>query len=566
MISFMGRACLFFSICLFAYTDSAQTAPPVKQHPIPRLEQKDGRYALLVDNAPYLMLGAQSNNSSNWPATLPDVWPAIEYLHANTLEIPIYWEQFEPKPGQFDYSEVDLLLTQARQRQVHLVLLWFGTWKNGSQHYMPEWMKLDTKRYFHVMNKEGVYVDSPSPFATASLNEDKKAFAAFMKHLKDADSERTVLMVQVENETGTWGTTRDYSPEANKLFNGPVPPEVLKAMGKTSVTRGANWETAFGPEAEVYFHAWAIAKYVGQVAAAGKAIYPLPMYVNASLHDPLKPEVPVDYESGGPTDNVIPIWKAEAPAIDIESPDIYLSGTNQYLKTLDAYHRPDNPLFIPETMGSTRAARFFFSALGLQVIGYSPFGLDYTRRGFPMASEPNSQNVFLDPTAQNYALIVPMMRDIAKLNYEGKLQATAEPDDEAPQILHFGDWDAVVSYKFRHWPTENVTPKREPLGRALVAELAPNKFLVTGIDCNVDFRPAGTPEQQKAGNVVFRPEQPTSAKIDGKWIHRQFLGVEEGQYVNGIFKFERILNGDQTDYGLPFTAAPEVLHVSLSTY
>jgi hypothetical protein len=74
----------------------------LKEHPIPRLVKSDGRYALLVDGAPYLMLGAQANNSSDWPATLPKVWSAIEFLHANTLEIPIYWEQFEPKQGQFD--------------------------------------------------------------------------------------------------------------------------------------------------------------------------------------------------------------------------------------------------------------------------------------------------------------------------------------------------------------------------------------------------------------------------------------------------------------------------------
>ena len=71
----------------------------VKERPIPRLVKKDGRYALMVDGAPYLMLGAQAHNSSAWPAMLPKVWPAIEYLHANTLEIPVYWEQFEATPG-----------------------------------------------------------------------------------------------------------------------------------------------------------------------------------------------------------------------------------------------------------------------------------------------------------------------------------------------------------------------------------------------------------------------------------------------------------------------------------
>ena len=114
-----------------------------KERPIPQIVKKDGRYALMVDGAPYLMLGAQAHNSSGWPGMLPKVWPAIQALHANTLEIPIYWEQFEPKPGQFDYSVIDAIVTQAREHHVRLDLLWFGTWKNGSQHYMPEWMKAD---------------------------------------------------------------------------------------------------------------------------------------------------------------------------------------------------------------------------------------------------------------------------------------------------------------------------------------------------------------------------------------------------------------------------------------
>ena len=69
-----------------------------KEAPIPQLVKQDGRFALLVDGAPFLILGAQCHNSSAWPVLLPKVWPAIDYLHANTLEIPVYWEQFEPEP------------------------------------------------------------------------------------------------------------------------------------------------------------------------------------------------------------------------------------------------------------------------------------------------------------------------------------------------------------------------------------------------------------------------------------------------------------------------------------
>ncbi len=271
-------------------------------------------------------------------------------------------------------------------------------------------------------------------------------------------------------------------------------------MDKTAGTP-ANWQEAFGAEAEVNFHAWAVARYVGQVAAAGKAVYPLPLYVNAALRDPLKPEVPVNYESGGPTDNVLPIWKAAAPAIDVLAPDIYLLDTARYLKVMELYHRPDNALFIPETGGGTpHAARFLFSALGLQAIGYSPFGLDYTRTRPAQNGGGDAKDAFLEPTAQNYRLIGPMMRDVARLNFEGKLQAVAEVEGKPTQTLHFGDWDAVVSYGAAGRAPAKGNP--EPIGRALVAQLKDNQFLVAGYYCRVDFRPAGTEQQRKSQQIV----------------------------------------------------------------
>jgi len=518
-----------------------------KEHPIPQVIKKDGRYALMVDGAPFLMLGAQAHNSSGWPRMLPKVWPAIEYLHANTLEIPIYWEQFEPRPQQFDYSVIDTIITQAREHHVRLNLLWFGTWKNGSQHYMPEWMKADPARYFHLIDKNGRTADSPSPFCTASQELDIRAFAAFMRHLKAFDPQHTVIIVQVENESGTWGSVRDYSPAAQKLFEAPVPADVLKAMGHT-LGASVNWQEAFGAEAEVNFHAWAVAMYVGKVAAAGKAVYPLQLYANAALRDPIKPGAPGSYEAGGPTDNVIPIWKVAAPAIDIVSPDIYMNDPAAYLKTLELYHRDDNVLFVPETSGSAAVARFFFSALGLQAIGFSPFGLDYsTTPSVPPstpaaapAGGPAPQDQFA-PTAQNYCLIAPMMRDIARLNFEGKLQAVAEEKGTPSQTLHFGAWDAVVSYgagRNNRAPLGNA----EPTGRALIAQLADNKFLAAGYFCRVDFRPAAADKR------------------------RQFLRAEEGNYENGVFQFIRILNGDETDNGLNLRAEPIALRVSLGVY
>ncbi len=499
---------------------------------LPKIVHRDGRYALFVDGAPFLILGAQVNNSSAWPAMLPQVWPAMEALHVNTVEMPVYWEQFEPAEGHFDSSVVDTLLSGAREHNLHLILLWFGTWKNGSSHYMPEWMKLQPDKYPHILDAKGQPVDSPSPCSEATLQADTRAFTAFMRHLKEADPQRTVLMVQVENETGTWGAVRDYSPAAQKLFDGAAPRELVTALHKSAGT----WSQVFGDDADEIFHAWSVAHYVGQVAAAGKAIYPLPLYTNAALRDPVNPGRPPRYESGGPTDNVLDIWKVAAPGLDLLAPDIYIGETEKVLKVLDLYHRPDNPLFVPEIAGSPEYARYFFAVLGHEGIGFSPFGLDFTAG--------KNENV-IDAFAINYELVGPMQREIARLNFEGKLQAVVEEKGKPSESLPFGPWKATVSYglpTFGYGKAPVGNP--EPIGRALIAQLGPNEFLVTGLHCRIDFAVS----------------DPASTK------KRQFLKVAQGTYQDGKFIQMRILNGDQTDYGLNFSSAPQVLQVSLATY
>jgi beta-galactosidase GanA len=122
---------------------------------LPRIAQKNGRYALMVDGAPFLMLGGQAHNSSNYPGALPKVWSAIEDAHANTLEIPVAWEQIEPQEGRFDFSYVDTLVKEARQHKKRLVLLWFGTWKNTNPAYTPGWVKFDNARFPRMVDKDG---------------------------------------------------------------------------------------------------------------------------------------------------------------------------------------------------------------------------------------------------------------------------------------------------------------------------------------------------------------------------------------------------------------------------
>lgn len=505
---------------------------------MPKIVERDGRWALMVDGAPYLILGTQVNNSSAWAATMPEVWPTVEKIGINTLEAPIYWEQFEPEPGKYDPSAVKMLLTQAREHHVHLVLLWFGLYKNGSGHYTPEWIKRDEARVPHEMTKDGGRVDSLAPYTKVGLDGDRAAFVALMRVLKENDPQHTVLMVQVENEAGTYGTVRDHSPESNRMFAGQVPEELVRAMRKQPGT----WSEVFGKDADESFQTWGIAHYINQVAEAGKAVYPLPMYCNVATRSPIHPS-PGSWPSGSATDAMLPIWKAAAPAIDALAPDLYTPGYEIYTKTLDVYHRPDNAMLVPETGNTPDYARYIFEVLGRQGIGFSVFGMDAT--GYlnaPLGADKIDDGT-LTPFEQVYRIFGPMDRVVAKLNFEGKLQATSEDPAEHVHMLGFAKWRAKVSYGLPQFGGfQEAKGNKTPEGGAMVAELGPDEFLVTGVHARVDF------ESTTAGQ------------------QRQFLRVEEGHYENGMWHFERLWNGDQTDYGLNFTGMTQVLKVTLATY
>ena len=166
-----------------------------------------------------------------------------------------------------------------------------------------------------------------------------------------------------------------------------------------------------------------------------------------------------------------------------------------------------------------------------------------------------------------------MQREIARLNFEGKLQAVAEPphckggDQGDPrQRLPFGNWNAVVTYGTARWGPSTTAWNPTPQGRALVAQLSDSQFLVAGYFCTVDFFPAGTVKQRTSQHIVQGTGQIPSALIEGIWQHRQFLSVEQGLYENGVFKVLRSQNGDATDWGLRFGEEPTVLRVSLAAY
>ncbi len=533
----IGRELLLIGLAGMTLLSPAWAASAV---PLPQLISSHGRYELKVDGKPYFILGAQVNNSSNYSATLPEVWPAIKDVDANTIVMPIAWQQIEPRPGRFDFSFLDRFLRQSRQHRVHAILLWFATWKNGAPNYCPSWVKLDNSRFPRVVDRKGRLVNSLSPLAKTTLDADRTAFAALMTHLKAVDPRHTVIMVQVENETGTYGSRRDYSAAASRLFNGPVPRRLVRALG----LRPGTWTQVFGRHAADLFHAWNIARFVNKVAAAGKAVYPLPMYVNAALRGPFHHQPPRPYEYGGPTYNAIRVWKVAAPDINVIGPDIYMRSSRLYCKVLQQYHRPDNPLFVSETGNAPVYARYLFATLGHQGIGFSPFGIDYTGySNYPLGARRIDAHTFA-PLALEYRLLRPMDSLLASLSFEGRVYGVSEPDNRHSQFIRLGRWEAKVSYDM---PMFGDSPYKRPRpldGGAIIARLGPNEFLVSGVHARVSFALA----QRHSNEFMI------------------FNRVVQGTYRYGTWKFMRIWNGDETDWGLNFTSRPQVLHVHLATY
>lgn len=548
---------LALSMAMLAFGADAATKKAPVAKPIPQLVQKDGRFALMVDGAPYLILGGQANNSSNYPAMLDKVWAGIADMQANTLVMPVAWEQIEPVEGRFDFSFLDTLVREARQHNVRLVILWFGTWKNTGPSYTPTWVKTDNKRFPRLSNKDGTTSYSLSPLYDTTREADKKAYVELMKHIKAIDgAQRTIIMMQVQNEVGVYGAARDFSPKGDALMNQPVPAALLAKYKKQPVIGQNNWNEVFGKDADEYFHAWSIATYCDDIAAAGKAVYALPTYMNDALKDPLNPDQPAgSYASGGPTYNVLDVYKAAAPHIDILAPDLYSAASNSYEATLKFYRRPDNALFVAESGNRSVYARYIFSALGQQAIGFDPFGFDYTGySNYPLGEKDWGPDK-VKPFGTVYKLFGSFDRVWAKLSYESQVWGVSEPDDHTAQTLDLGTkWNAKVTYRqwqfgMPEWDPENKNGFPEgsdvPSGGVAVARLSDNEFLVAGLNARISFG-AGADNASK-GMLLDR--------------------VEEGHYDSaGHWIFERVWNGDETDYGLNFTGEPSLLKVRLATY
>ena len=391
--------------------------------------------------------------------------------------------------------------------------------------------------------------DILSIFGTEAQIADAKAFKAMMLHLKNVDEKySTVIMVQVENEVGLLGDSRDGNALADERFARPVPRDVVNRLNddwdslhdrlkdnlgyfkyKGSSSTGS-WVEVFGdsPRTDEIFMAYHYALYVEQVASAGKSAYPIPLYTNswqnygADDRDTSLPIVvgggsdPGDYPSGGGVINVLDIWKLFAPSIDLIAPDIYL---NDYEISCAKYRHRNQPLFIPEQRRDEYGARRIWAAFGsYQAIGTSPFGIDTVEVEHGV-----------NPYKRHYGLLGRVSQIVLADQLEpgssfGFFFDDTSPNDQGlsnSKIVCFDQWELLVERSFVFG---------EPsAGSGMIIYYGSARFLLIGWGFQVTFK-SMSPKAHFTGLLKFNEKEVIDA-------------------TTGEMKSLRMLNGDETRSG-----------------
>ena len=421
----------------------------------------------------------------------------------------------------------------------------------GLSTYEPPWVKRDPKRFPRVklQDKDGdrTTADILTLFGTEAQKNDAKAFKTLMQHLRDIDGEHaTVIMVQVENEVGVLGDSRDRSDLAEECFASPLPVELhdflakdwsgftdafqhnLGELRQCSLTKGMTWGDLPGnskriDELSMAFH---YAVYLEEVASAGKSVYPLPLYANVwqnyagSDADANTPAIvgggsdPGDYPSGGGVVDVLDVWQAFAPSLDFIAPDIYL---NNYSRLCKEYRHNDQPLFIPEQRRDEYGALRIWAAIGSYgCLGCSPFGIDTV--------DP-VQSLF----RKHYGLLAKTSHLVLSAQAKGNVsiglffdELSPDGKDQSPKLqATFGDWNLQIERSFVFG--------RPSVGSEMVIHLENDQFLLLGWGFQVSYKHK-SPDAHFSGILKFE-----EMDVDG--------GSRELRTV-------RLLNGDETRSGL----------------
>jgi hypothetical protein len=522
--------------------------------------------------------GELSNSAATSVADIDEVLPRMRALGLNTVLVPAYWELMEPREqsqtglssaerrqkstegqlmesteGQFDFTLIDRTIDVARREQLRVVFLWFGVWKNSMSCYTPGWFKQDTKRFPRAMTAEGKQMEIASCFSDNVLQADLRAFSALMRHIREKDPQReVVIMMQIENEIGMLESARDHSPLAEKAY------------------KQEGWAERYGTDeyADEKFMALSYARYVEHLAKAAREIHDMPLYVNAAMNS--RGRRPGEYPSAGPLAHLIDFWHEGAPSIDLLAPDIYDTGFKSWCAQYAMPLRPQdggkikNRLFIPESRCCENSGVRALYAFGEhQALGFSPFAID-------QANVKETESV-----TKAYGLLKQLSNG-KWLNSKLSWGLLFDQEDRERII----DDDGVVM-TCRHYFTLPWDPRATdgttwPEGGAMLIRLGKYDYLLAGSGVVIDFN-TPTEKQQEQQKILGEDgfaeaggntSQKTNNPFKGKRLG--LLSVDEVEIDStGTLQYLRRHNGDQTHQGRHARIGVgewKILHIKLYEY
>ena len=495
------------------------------------LKKINGTTRLVQDGQPMVLLGGELHNStSSTPSSFKKALETVRAMGLNALIGSVSWEQVEPQEGKYDFNVLDSMIYMADEARMPLVLIWFASYKNGESSYAPLWVKKDTKRFFRTRDSLNHNTTTLSPLCRETIAADSRAYCQLLKHLKKKDRNRRVCMIQVENEMGAFVDV-DHCKEAREAFNGPVPKgltDYLQKHGKTmdgtlarqwkrhGSKRKGSWEELFG-EGDLtrqFFMAAAFAQFAEQVTRAGKEVYPIPAYVNCWIAD--EDAKPGSYPNGGPRPVVLDIYKALAPSVDLLAPDIYRPTL---YSIVEAYHRPDNALFIPEL--KLEAGNAYYTLAEHDAICFSPFGIE----------DAEKDRVF----CEEYRVLGGLLPLISAYQGTGRMHGFVRQEGiDGP-----GD---TVRLDFSPYEMEVRYLRDARRAHGLAVKIADDEFVVAGAGCEVVFHSkhqgqickiGWAEEVEPAGNGEWRTLRVLNGDETG---HHNWLPLAQGRKTSRIYR------------------------------
>ncbi len=443
-----------------------------------------------VDGKPFYPLGRHHLYMGGYTARDESViersFQGLKQCNGNTMCVPIYWDQIEPEEGKYDFSSVDTLLRISRKYESKLIFLWFAQWKNGVMDFAPAYIKANPKKYKRVVTQSGATLWVLSSHCQANLEADKKAYTAVCKHLQEVDSkQQTVIGMQIENEAGILGSERDYSPEAQAVYESPVTAKLMSAMKKAG--RGevydlwqkaggkssGSWPEIFGVEAGELMTAWSISSFINEIAGAAKAAYNIPMFINVWCAEAGWWPVPGEaYPSGGAVHKTVDIWKWFAPNLDLLAPDNFQPDRISHNAVYINYVREDNPLFIVESHPNLNG--MFYDMADFNAIGYF---VHFSQAEDGTIPPEQQRRIQLTRAA---AAVLPLL---LKYQGTGRIHAFEEGDPGIHgRLLYPVDFEG-------HMGLIGVNDRNPTRGAGLLIQAGKNEFYIAGINFRLMLRP-----------------------------------------------------------------------------